>query len=342
MRDTVSLAPILATILIVLAACTSRAPVPVPAEPIPPIPANTWREIKEAVWTASTLAQREAETSARDAMRAWMSRVREETEQEFVPWYISYWTQQWIGFKAGWYEMNKEDGDPPVEEYLTTYLLERYHELVLEPAGKEGHPQMITEQTAALFVRLLSEQLQCLPKTYRVSRRALDRDLRQIPLISPQESQTDSISLSQLLVHRDLAGAPGYDALVTRTGSVGERENPALDNTRLRAVIDDTVARLLAELPVRAGGNAVGLTLGEALGLFVGAGITVWSAISHEESKPEMELQLREALREGLDQMWQVLMEDPELGVVYPVRHMKGQIDTGLFDSNEPDSVMPF
>lgn len=98
----------------------------------------------------------------------------------------------------------------------------------------------------------------------------------------------------------------------------------------------------MAELPVRAAGSAAALIVGEALGLFISAGVAVWSAISHEQEQPEIESQLREALEAGLDAMWQTLREDPELGVLFPVNHMSEQIETGLFPAYGTESVLPF
>lgn len=40
---------------------------------------------------------------------------------------------------------------------------------------------------------------------------------------------------------------------------------------------------------------------------------------------------MRAALDAGLNDMWQTLMEDPELGVLFPVNHMSEQIEKGLF-----------
>ena len=54
------------------------------------------------------------------------------------------------------------------------------------------------------------------------------------------------------------------------------------------------------------------------------------------------EAQLREALDAGLDEMWQVLMEDPQLGVLSPVFHMTAQIETGLFPPDGSPQKLTF
>jgi hypothetical protein len=332
----------LGVLLLMLTGCASRSPNIPHTEPVPPIPGDNWREIQEEIWTASTLAYFEAEYYARGAMQEWMVRVREKTDTEFVPWYTSYWAQQWIGFKAAWYEMNNEEGDPPVQDYLVDYIQKRYYELVLEPAGAPSDPQGITEQTTALYVQLLSRQLQYIPKVYAVSPQSLKQKLEQIPLITLSGDKLNNISLSFLLERNNLAGVAAYEALLAHADSKATNKRLSPGKEPLQVVVEDTVARLVADLPVRAGGSAVALLVGESLGLFISAGVTAWSINSHDQKKPGIELQLRQALNAGLDDMWERLMKNPRLGVMFAVNHMSQQIETGLFPLREPDALLPF
>jgi hypothetical protein len=329
-------------VLLALAGCAHRGLPPESPEPVPPVSAQTWREIEEQIWTASTLAQAEAEAFARAAMGDWMRRVREKTETEFVPWYTGYWAQQWLGLKAGWYEMGREEGDPPLEDYLVGYLQERYDELVLQPAGEESDPQRITRQAAALYVRLLSEQLQRIPKMHAVQLRSLRGRLQGIYLIRLSGSHPHDASLFLLFERSDLTGLPAYEALLAGTDSAADQEGTSPGEERLQVVAEDTLARLLGELPVHAGGNAASLVVDKVLGVFISAGVVVWSAVSHDRQRPEIEAQLREALDAGLDEMWQVLMEDPQLGVLSPVFHMTAQIETGLFPPDGSPQKLTF
>ena len=342
MRGTGFLIASFATMLSALIGCSSSVRAPVVAEPAPPISADVWREVREEIWTASMLAQSEADTHARQAMREWMGRVRALIDTEFIPWYSGYWTQQWIGVKAGWYEMNREDEEEPVEHYLAQYLQEQFYELVLEPASVESDPQTISKQTAALYVRLLSDQLRCIRQTYAVPSQSLHHQLRQIPLIALAGAKPTTVSLSEVVDRSDLAGMPAYDALIDHADSPGDPENLSADNRYMEFVAEDSVARHLEQLPVRAGGGAAATLVGEALGLFISVGIAAWTAAAHEQEKPEIESQLKGALDAALEDMWRSLMEDRELGVLYPVNHMSRQIETGLFAAHAPDLMAPF
>ena len=333
---------LLAILVVALIGCGSRVPAPTVAEAIAPIPADAWREIKEGIWTASALAQAEADTYAGQAMREWMARVRERVDADFIPWYSGYWTQQWIGIKASWYEMNREDGDGSVERYVAQYLLEAFHDLVLEPAAVPSNPQTISSEAAAIYVRLLSQQLQCMPRLHAVPTRSLRRSLSQIPLITLSGSDPANAMLSEVLDRGDLAGTAAYDALISRWEPVGGALESASGKRHLDAVAEDSVSQYFADLPLRAGGGAAATVVGEALGLFISAGVAAWSAVTHDQEKPAIESALKEALDAGLQDMWHGLMEDPERGVLYPVRHMSGQVESGLFPVREPGVVVPF
>ena len=275
-------------------------------------------------------------------MHQWMQRVRENTEKQFVPWYSGYWAQQWIGLKAGWYEMSKDADEGPVEDYLASYLQEKFYELVLEPASMETDPQTITEQAAARFILLLSEQLNCLPEMHGVAPASLHKKLAEIRLILLPGPPPESAFLSQVFEHHDLTGVPAYEALITHSKSIGDQQSTGPREDRLQVVAEDSVTRLVAQLPVRAGGSAVAMVVGEVVGLFVSAGVAAWSAISHNQDKPEIESQLRQALDIGLNDMWQILMENPQLGVLSPVNHMNQAIEMWLFPARMRDPTLPF
>lgn len=329
-------------LLLFLVGCAARTPPPISFEPVPPLPADSWREIREEIWTASTLAGSEANFFARQAMQEWMGRVRERIDEDFVPWYSGYWTQQWIGLKAGWYEINRADDDESVEKYLTDYLREQFSEIVLMPAGAEADPRTITKQAADLYVRLLSMQLRCLPEMHAATPRSLLQRLDTIPLIALPGTTTGNATLSQVFESNNLDGTPAYDALITQASSLTSLELLSPADERLQVVTEQTVERLLAELPVRAGGGVAATVIGEALGLFVSAGVAAWSANRHDQQKPAIESQLKEVLEAGLNDVWKILMEDPDLGVLFPVNHMTQQVETGLFPPGEPYPMAPF
>ena len=97
--------------LVALSGCSHAPPRDEAPAPItPPVSASIWRDVSEEIWSASRLAHEESEDYAQRAMGEWMEKVRRQTEETFVPWFLSYWTQQWISIKVAWYGSNQEEG----------------------------------------------------------------------------------------------------------------------------------------------------------------------------------------------------------------------------------------
>ena len=81
-----------------------------PPEPLVHVKPATWRAIDEQILDASVCARHESEAYARVAMDDWRLRVRQRTEDVFIPWYSSYWTQQWMATRVGWYKLQYTEG----------------------------------------------------------------------------------------------------------------------------------------------------------------------------------------------------------------------------------------
>ena len=74
--------------------------------------------------------------------------------------YASYWTQQWLAIKVGWYTLSGGEGEDLAKKRLTSYLQEQYLERVLDPVAEEINPEVVRENVLTLYIRLLGEQLQ--------------------------------------------------------------------------------------------------------------------------------------------------------------------------------------
>jgi hypothetical protein len=293
------------------------------------IPAETWRAVHEAIFVASVAAEGEAEAYAQGAMAGWMDAVRQRTEADFVPWFCGYWTQQWLGLKAGWYAANRSDGDGSAAEQLAAYLQAQYAARVLEPVGREIDPGRITDDTTAAYVGALRDALEGVPNRFRVPRDALDARLERIPAIAPAGDPRQGVSLRQLMVADDVAQLPAYVALVTPLRGTGGGIGFQPVHDGLAGMATGLADGSLGKLAARGTATAASAALGPP-GILIGAGITAWGAIEHSRSRPALEAELREALRVGLDAVWIEALAHLEDTVLAPVRHISSTIDVNL------------
>ncbi|MEA3274442.1 MAG: hypothetical protein U9Q81_03945 [Pseudomonadota bacterium] len=336
-----------AAILATLGGCSSSPPKEtVEAAPTYKVSPATWRMVDEHIWAASEAAGAVAEAFAKEAMHDWMRRVRERSEENFIPWYTSYSTQQWLALKVGWYKLNESEGTASPAEQLSEYLQEQYYAQVLEPAGTETtDPTMLMDQAASMYVQVLGTELRDFSASYNVPAEAFKRRLDRIPAISLSEAPEGKASLYRAISAHDLTRLPAYKALVRQIQTAQNGSRSALSKDSLHEVAGAAADKLVGKLAVRGGTSAAALAAGGLPGILIAVGVSGWQAIEHEKDKPAMEAQLRANLSSALDEMRRKLMEDPHRGVMGAVTHMKLQIENGLLsaqiESEQPDRRLP-
>jgi hypothetical protein len=323
-------------VLLVLAGCASPPPVetPRPAAPVPHVPADTWHMLDTDVWIASRDAKLAAEAYAEAALSDWMARVRKQTEQDFIPWYTSFGTQQWLSVKAGWYGLSDPERSDAAAKQLAEYLREQFYERVLEPVSRELDPQTIRERSAALYVRDLDTGIKDLPRRYRLPESAFQARLERVTAIRLLAASGYRVSLYELVAAGDPNGIPGYAALLQRTRP--DDGGSGLSAERFQPVTSANADELGEQLALRGGASIAGLALGGAPGMLLSLGVSGWQAMEHENRKPALEAELRTHLNPALDEMWRFLAHDPYGGVLAPVNHMSAQIENGLLS----DAIM--
>ncbi|PTT91265.1 hypothetical protein DBR45_55340, partial [Pseudomonas sp. HMWF031] len=158
---------LIVAVLVVLAGCamSPRAPVEAPQVVISP---STWQQVDREIIQASQSATEQTKIYAQGAMDYWRTRVYELTEQNFIPWFSSYWTQEWLSMKVSWYTISAKGEQDATEKRLAAYLLEQYQEKVLAPVAVEIDPNAILSLAAAFYVDILKEELQKISQRHDV------------------------------------------------------------------------------------------------------------------------------------------------------------------------------
>jgi hypothetical protein len=77
------------------------------------------------------------------------------------------------------------------------------------------------------------------------------------------------------------------------------------------------------------GGISVGKggLVGGIAGAVISLGAAGFGAVFHESERKVIEAQLRETLNDSLDDMWHLLMNDPDTGVMAGVYYLAAQIE---------------
>ena len=272
----------------------------------------------------------ESEAYARVAMGEWMHDVRQRTEEAFVPWYLDYFTQQWVSIKVAWYELNHGKDGPSAAERLAGYLQEEYNSRVLQPASQETDPSEIRDTASTMYLQLLSEQLRGLPSRFGISPEEFRGRLAVIPAIDIPGDPEHSVSLSVLVQSGRVTANSAYTELVRQIEISRGAHGGGNATDELHHVAKIAADKLAGTVAVRGGAAAAAAAVGGPAGILISIGAFGWGAYMHERDKPALEAQLRDSLDDALQEMWRYMAEDPRTGVTAPVRHMSARIERGV------------
>ncbi|UVJ41982.1 hypothetical protein NVV94_14930 [Pseudomonas sp. LS1212] len=328
---------VIVVLMMALVGCTTPARAPAPMPPVV-ISENTWRQVDQEILAAAIAAQEPLKDYVRGSMDGWRVRVHERTETVFIPWYTSYWTQQWMAYRVGWYKLSAgKDTDEAVKR-LAGYLQEQYLDLVLDPVALELDAGVIMEEATKYYVLLLAEELQVIAKRHGIPLDQFNRRLTGIPAITLTD-KAHSASLYQLIYADPIEKLPAYVSLVDRF-----RKGAAAPQSGSLSVARWASAKLESTLTTRSAASAAAAAVGRAAGMVISLGASSFSAIMHESDIPEMEAQLRKNLYPAFDSEWLRLLKNPGTGVMSGINYITGQIEGKLakivIPQQEPEPIM--
>lgn len=325
-----SLRTLIVVLMVTLAGCATREPPP--SKPSPPvvISESTWRRVDSDIFAASQDATEGASDYANDLMKRWRNLVYQRTEAEFIPWFSSYWTRQWLTMKVTWYQMNAEGKNNQAVDRLALYLQEQYQDQVLDPVAKQISPNWVMAQSTQLYVRLLRKQLEAIPPRYGVPLDQFDRRLQGIPAITLDPPSAQNASLSQLFHAEPIDTQPAFVALVTRIHNTPGRAGAWPPEKGISSVARMTSKSLINERTTSGVASVVSAIVGRVAGLVISLGTAGFTAMLRENERPKMEAQLRNNLQTAFDKEWVNLMRNPQTGILAGVNHLSGQVEGSL------------
>jgi hypothetical protein len=320
---------VVALVVMLLAACATPQRAPDATPPVQ-ISESVWWQVDSDIVAASRAATAPARNYARGFMESWRSQVSRRIETDFIPWFTGYWTQQWLAIKVSWYKLSIGEGTDPATIRLAAYLQEQFRDRVLDPVAREIDPDVVRGKTSKLYLHLLGEQLQGIPRHYGIPPDQFDRRLKDIPAIALAPPAAHDASLYEVVNAAPIDTLPAYVALIARLRDAGGGVGAGPSNARISPVAKRASEKLMARLATSGGASAAAAAVGGVAGMVISLGSVGFGAIAHANERPEMEAQLREHLGAALDDMWHAQMVDPASGVMAGVSYLSGQIEDNL------------
>ena len=333
-----NLRSLIVAVLMVLAGCVTPPPAPVAVAPVV-VSQSTWQQVDREIVAASQQATEQARVYARGSMEHWRTRVFQQTEEVFIPWFSSYWTQEWLSLKVSWYAINAGEEEDASAKRLAAYLLEQYQEKVLAPVAVEIDPDQILAQATAFYVQLMGQQLEVISQRHGVPMAQLNGRVQKIPAISLGPPPTRDASLYQV-VHAELSTLPAYQALIAKIHTAGGEKGIASTDAGMGPVAKRASKRIEAEMAPRGAASAVAAMAGKAAGALISLGVAGVRAIIQANDRPDSEALIRSSLGNSFDKAWLKLVDNPATGVMAGTLYMARQIEGSLAETVEP-SVEP-
>jgi len=315
----------LIALLLTLGGCAHR-----PEPPTAPITEATWRQVDADIGAASLAATSQARAYAEDAMQQWMDLVYQRTDETFIPWFSSYWTQQWLGMKVAWYKMGSHGDLDPTVDKLAAYLQEQYRKQVLIPVARQIDPDSVMEKATRHYVELLSVAVKEIPQRRGIPQRAFDEHLMGIPAIALGPPSSRDASLYDVVNASDIGKLPAFAALMQEIRTAAGKAGAGTKVSGVSPVAQRTSAKLVHELKNRSIAGVVAGAAGKVAGSVISVAFTLFSMAGNDHERPEVESQLRKEINAAFDEQWLALMGDPEGGVMSGVDHLGGRVQESL------------
>ncbi|MGE7955358.1 hypothetical protein ACQKQA_01960 [Pseudomonas sp. NPDC089530] len=320
---------LLVVMLLVLAGCAVPQRVREAVAPVV-VPAATWRQVDQDIAQASRQAVLQVKVFARGSMEHWRVRVYAVTEETFIPWFSSYWTQEWMAMKVSWYSLSAGDEKDAPATHLAAYLQEQYQEQVLAPVATEIDPDAILGQATQFYVDLLEQQVQQIAQRYRLPAAQLNQRLNGIKAIRLGPPPARDASLYQVLHTRPLTTLPAYSALYQQIHSAPAGTGEVSSQAGIVSVARQASEKLEAQMAGRGIAGAASAVAGKIAGAVISLGAAGFRAIAHESDRAETEAQMRQSLGKAFDLAWLKLLNNTGNGVMAGTYYLAGQIEGEL------------
>ncbi|WP_456024321.1 hypothetical protein [Pseudomonas protegens] len=327
---------LLVAALLLLAGCSTSARAPVSAPQAVFVSPATWQQIDREIVSASQQSTEQVKVFARGSMEHWRTRVYQQTEENFIPWFSSYWTQEWLSMKVSWYTINAGGEQDASAKRLAAYLLEQYQERVLAPVAVEIDPDAILGQATAFYAQLMAQQMPLIAQRHGVPVGQLNGRLQKVPAIALGPPPARDASLFQVISTEPLNTLPAYAALIDKIHTDGGAKGIASTDAGMAPVAKRASQRMEAEMAPRGAASAVAAAAGKLAGGLISVGVAGIRAIIQANDRPDSEALIRSSLGSTFDKAWLKLVQNPTTGVMAGTLHMAAQVERNLGAGNEP------
>jgi len=277
------------------------------------------QDIKNAIQTANITS----EAFASKELDKWETEVVARVDNSFLDWYFDYFNQKKMEFTVPFNfvksaVLNRFDmtaASRAVSEKLTEDFQREFANRVLLPKNAQLRFQLITQDTANLYISEVSKNVKVVQNNYNIPQVQWDKYLNDIATTISDKGNVSNLSLKALV------GGGGY--LIAKPLILGIA-------TKIGSKVTAKVATKAAAKMATKTGGTVASQLGVGLiDPIVGVGIIMWDLWDYDRTVKVERPILREHLVSYLNDFKKSLLKNPETGIMAAIY----QLESGILKS---------
>lgn len=282
---------------------------------VPPIP---WQDVDAHLIEAVTQARQHTEHFVEPRISQWIDELMQRVDDDFLPWYFSYWNQQLLGLNGlyqgtiHWLKLSQHTA----QEQMTATVQEEFATRVLRPEIAQLKIQHLAQETVEHYVSQLQKQLNAIPQKYNIPPAEWDRYLDSIAVMTVRtEANRETTLTLKALTGTTVAGA----AILTKSLA------PMLKNVGAK-ITAKLASKAAASIAAKTGAKVIAKVGGEFLGPVVAIGIIIWDVWDHSKTKETGLPILRQNILDYFNELKIAIISDSEYGILTIIHQLEAQI----------------
>lgn len=293
----------------------------------PVLPRVDWSRVDADVAVVLRDGRQAAANFAATRLDEWIAANMERVDQEFLPWYFSYWTQQELGLKSLLYQVVHwvDSGTPTAAERVTRRVQEEFAARVLRPQVAQMELERLVKDTVALYSETVRSGLDAVAGRYDIHPAEWERYTTDVAVMVRQAESGRSVALSLKAMTAVAAGGAVVLYRLLR---------PAI--ARLTAKLSARMAgRAATKMASKTGAQAAARAGGRFAGALIAVGVIIWDVWDHYETKKKALPVLRQNITDYFKELKQALLNDPEFGVLTVIAGLEHKLAERKEKKNE-------
>lgn len=284
-----------------------------------------WRMVNRDIKLGLEKSRKHVEELASKDLDKWTQKLMIRVDEDFLPWYFSYWTQQKMGLEGLlaqiWHWVDSDSST--AAEKITEDVQEEFSSKVLRPQIAQLELERIINIVVAEYSKNLSFNLEKIPKKYNIKKVDWDRYINDISVMTGNVEAGREISISLKV----LTGA-GVGGLFLMFRSI----KPLI--SRVGAKLSGKMsAKFAAGMATKTGGKVAFRSGGRFIGSIIAIGIIIWDVWDHFRTKKKAMPILRRNIKDYLVELKKSILNDPDFGIMTVIHRLESKIVLGLKDN---------